>query len=64
MKKNCSPSDTLRGDKLSLLKCPKNDLQKEKMKDIPYASAVESLMYAQVCICPDIDMPLGNMADT
>jgi len=24
------------------------------MKDIPYASVVESLMYAQVCIWPDI----------
>ena len=47
--KNCS-----RRDKLSLLQCPKNDLQKEQMKDISYASAVESLMYAQVCTCPDI----------
>ena len=47
--KNCS-----KGDKLSLLKCLKKDLQKEQMKDIPYASAVESLMYAQVCTRPDI----------
>ena len=47
--KNCS-----RGDKLSLLQCLKNDLQKEQMKDIPYASAVGSLMYAQVCTRPDI----------
>jgi len=39
--KNCS-----KGDKLSLLQCPKNDLQKEQMKDISYASAVGSLMYA------------------
>jgi len=38
--KNCS-----RGDKLSLLQCLKNDLQKEQLKDIPYASAVGSLMY-------------------
>ena len=35
--KNCS-----RGDKLSLLQRLKNDLQKEQMKDIPYASADES----------------------
>ena len=43
-----------RGDKLSLLHYPKNELQKEQMKDISYASAVESLMYAQVCTLPDI----------
>jgi len=24
------------------------------MKDIPYALAVRSLMYAQICTCPDI----------
>ena len=43
-----------RGDKLSLLQCPKNDLQKEQMKDIAYASTVGSLMYALVCTHPDI----------
>jgi len=42
------------GDKLSLLQCLKNDLQKEQLKDIPYASAIENLMYAQVCTHPDI----------
>jgi len=46
---NCS-----RGAKLSPLQYPKNDIQKEQMKDIPYASAVGSLMYAQVCTCLDI----------
>ena len=43
-----------RGDKLSLLQCPKNDIQKEHMKDISYASTVGSLMYAQFCTCPEI----------
>ena len=47
--KNCS-----REDKLSLLQCLKNDLQKKQMKDIPYASTVGSLMYAQVYTHPDI----------
>ena len=41
-------------DKLSLLQCPKNDLQKEQMKDISYAPAVGSLTYAQVYTSPDI----------
>ena len=54
--KNCSSGDTsvTKEDKLSLLQCPKNDLQKKQMKDIPYASVVESLMYAQICTHPDI----------
>ena len=54
--KNCS-----RGDKLSLLQCPKNDLQKEQMKDISYASAVGSLMYAQVCTRPDIKYTIEKL---
>jgi len=54
--KNCS-----RKDKLSLLQCPKNDQQKEQMKDIPHASAVESLMYAQVCTHPDIEYTIEKL---
>ena len=50
----CGMKDCSRGDKLSLLQCPKNDIQKEQMKDIPYALAVGSLMYVQVCTHPDI----------
>ncbi|RVW75628.1 Retrovirus-related Pol polyprotein from transposon TNT 1-94 [Vitis vinifera] len=34
--------------------CPKNDLEKDAMKTIPYASAISSLMYAQICTRPDI----------
>ncbi|EOY03950.1 Retrotransposon protein, Ty1-copia subclass, putative [Theobroma cacao] len=39
----------VKGDKLSLVQCPKNDVERESMKAIPYASAIGSLMYAQVC---------------
>ena len=54
--KDCSPSvaPIMKGDKLSLNQCPKNDLENESMKNIPYASVVGSLMYAQVCTRPDI----------
>ena len=34
--------------------CLKNDLEKDAMKTIPYASVVGSLMYAPVCTRPDI----------
>ena len=46
--KNCSPSvaPILKGDRFDLNQCPKNDFEREHMKNIPYASAVGSLMYA------------------
>ena len=54
--KDCSPSITpfVKGSGFNLNQCPKNDLEREQMKNIPYASAVDSLMYAQVCTRPDI----------
>ena len=50
------PGDTpvAKGDKFSLSQCPKNDLEVKEIQKIPYASAVGSLMYAQVYTCPDI----------
>ncbi|KAL6506088.1 hypothetical protein OROHE_022617 [Orobanche hederae] len=52
----CRPGDTpvAKGDKFSLKQCPKDDLEIQEMQKIPYASAVGSLMYAQVCTRPDI----------
>ena len=46
--KDYSPSiaPIVKGNKLSLNQCLKNDLDKESMKNIPYTSAVGSLMYA------------------
>ena len=54
--KDCSPSvvPIVKGDKLGLNQCLKNDLENESMKNIPYASAVGSLMYVKVCTRPDI----------
>ncbi|KAL0400200.1 UNVERIFIED_CONTAM: Retrovirus-related Pol polyprotein from transposon TNT 1-94 [Sesamum radiatum] len=49
------------GDKLHLNQCPRNDLEREQMKDIPYASAIGSLMYAQVCTRPDIAFAVGML---
>ena len=61
--KDFSPSvaPIMKGDKFNLKKCPKNDLEREQMKDISYASTVGSLMYAQVCTRPDISFVVGML---
>ena len=61
--KNCSPSVSLivKGDRFNLGQCPKNDLESEQMKNIPYAFTVGSLMYAQVYTRPDIAFAFGML---
>ena len=59
--KDCSPSvaPIVKGDRFNLNQCPKNDFEREQMKNYPYASVVGSLMYAQVCTRPDIAFAVG-----
>jgi len=61
--KDCSPSiaPIVKGDRFNLSQCPKNDLEKEQMHNIPYASVVGSIMYAQVCTRPDIAFAVGML---
>ena len=47
------------GDKFSLKQCPGNDLERTKMQKISYASAGGSIMYGQVCTCPNIAFVVG-----
>ena len=59
---DCKLGDThvTKGVKLSLNQCPRNDFNKtNKMQTIPYASAVGSLMHAQICTCLDIMYIVG-----
>lgn len=60
---NCKSGETpvAKGDKFSLSQCPKNSLEIQEMQKIPYASAVGSLMYAQVCTRPDIAFIVGML---
>ena len=48
--KDCSPSvaPIVNGDKFNLNHFPKNDLEREQMKKIPYASIVGRLMHDHV----------------
>ena len=50
-----------KGDKFSHNQCPKNNHEVKEMQKIPYASAVGSLMYAQVCTRPDIAYIVGML---
>ncbi|XP_068503918.1 secreted RxLR effector protein 161-like [Phaseolus vulgaris] len=56
-----SPVPIQKGDKFSLMQCPKNDLERKQMENIPYASIVGSLMYAQTCTRPDISFVVGML---
>jgi len=48
-----------KGLTLSLDQFPKTDQEKEKMKDVPHASAIGSLMYAMLCTRPEIYFAVG-----
>lgn len=45
--------------RLSLAMCPKTQKEQDYMKNIPYSSAVGSLMYAMVCTHLDIAQAVG-----
>src|SRR6185503_9162987 len=49
-----TPTPIVRGDSFGKHQCPKNQYELEQMKAVPYASAVRSLQYAQVCTRPDL----------
>ena len=47
------------GVRFSTEQCPKTQEEEEDMSDVPYASEMGSLMYAMVCIIPDIRHAVG-----
>ena len=48
--------------KLSFEQCPTTDEDKKTMKNVPYSSAVGSLMYSMVCTRPDIAHAVGAVS--
>jgi len=46
--KYCSPNmaPIVKGDRFNLNQCPKNELERKQMRNIPYAFVVGGLMYA------------------
>jgi hypothetical protein len=57
----CSPSPApiVKGDRYGDFQCPKNQYELNQMKAVPYASAIGSLQYAQVCTRPDLAFVTG-----
>ena len=49
----------LQGVKLSHTQCPTTAEDREKMKDVPYASAIGSIMYAMLCTRPDVCLAIS-----
>jgi hypothetical protein len=58
-KSKATPIPLAKGDKFSEAQCPKNQLELDEMKDVPYASTIESFMYAQVRTRPDMAFASG-----
>lgn len=61
--KDCHPVDNpiTKGDMFSLNQYPKNEVEKKEIQKIPYASALGSLMYAQVCTRSDLAFIVGML---
>ena len=47
------------GIKLSKSQCPTTKDERERMDKIPYASAIDSIMYAMLCTRPDVSYALS-----
>ena len=54
-----SPALIVKGDRYGDFQCPRNQYEIDQMKTVPYASAVGSLQYAQVCTRPDLTFVTG-----
>ena len=54
-----TPDPIVKGDSFGKHQCPKNKYKLEQIKAVPYASAVRSLRYAQVCTRPDLSFVTG-----
>ena len=61
---DCKSIDTpiSKSDELCLEMCPKSQKKKEVMGKVSYSSTVGSLMYAMMCMRPDICFAIGMVS--
>jgi len=55
----CVGTPVEKGLTLSLDQCPKTDKEMERMNNVPYASAIGSLMYVMLCTQLDTCFAVG-----
>jgi hypothetical protein len=58
---NPTPAPIVKGVKFGKCQSPENQYEINEMKAVSYASAVRSLMYAQVCTRPDLAFVTGML---
>jgi hypothetical protein len=58
---SASPAPILKGDKFGEFQCPNNEYEASHMRVVLYASAVGSIMYAQVCTHPNLAFVTGML---
>jgi hypothetical protein len=58
---NPMPTPIVKGDKFESFQSLRNQYKIDQMKSVPYASAVRSLMFAQVCTRPDLAFVTGML---
>jgi hypothetical protein len=56
---NPTPAPIVKGVKFEKFQSLRNQYEIDEMKAVPYAFAVRSLMYAQVCTRPDLAFVIG-----
>jgi hypothetical protein len=54
-----TPAPIVKDDSFGEFQCPKNQYELDQMKAVPYAPAVGSLQYAQVCTRPNLAFITG-----
>jgi hypothetical protein len=58
-KYSASPAPIVKSDRYGDFQYPRNQYELDQMKVVPYASAVGSLQYVQVCTRPDLAFVIG-----
>src|SRR4051812_44391442 len=53
----------VKGGSFGKFQCPKGQYEIDQIKEVPYASAVGSLQYAQVCTRPNLAFITGYSVD-
>jgi hypothetical protein len=54
----------IKDNKFGTFQCPRNQIEADQMKSVPYASVIISIMYAQVYMLLDLAFVTEILADS